>query len=144
MTRPQPPRLERVLETVLYYEDQDRAEHFYREVLNMKLLSREDGRHLFFRAGSSVFLLFDPKATIRGGRQIPHGAIGPGHTCFLVSTEEFTRWREHLKGNGVDILKDIDWPRSKDLPDEQASSFYFHDSEGNVLEIANKDFWPAS
>ena len=48
------PHLSRVLETVLYFTEQQRAAEFYQDVLGMKLLDREPGRSLFFRAGDSV------------------------------------------------------------------------------------------
>ena len=129
-----PPRLAGVLETVLYYTVQDRAERFYTEVLGMRLLSREPDRSLFFRAGSSVFLLFGAEATRQGGTLPPHGATGPVHTCFLAPEADYERWKEHLRSRGIEILQEVRWPRGL--------SFYFHDPEGNLLEIANADFWP--
>ena len=72
-----PPRVTGVLETVLYYTDQDRAERFYSDVLGFRLIDREEGRSLFYRAGDSVFLLFDAAETnLVGGRLPPHGARG--------------------------------------------------------------------
>ena len=40
------PRLTKILETVLYFADQDRTERFYVDVLGMRLLSREPGHSL--------------------------------------------------------------------------------------------------
>lgn len=128
------PVLVGVLETVLYFTDQDRAERFYREVMGMRLMDREPGRSLFFRAGSSVFLLFSAEESLRGRTLPPHGAQGSIHTCFLVDREEYDRWKRHLTTRSVPILQEAHWARGL--------SFYFHDSEGNLLEIADADIWP--
>ena len=127
------PGLQGVLETVLYYTDQDRAERFYTDVMGMRLLDREPDRSLFFRAGSSVFLLFRTEESQRGRTLPPHGATGPIHTCFLVHSSEYERWKAYLLKCGVPILQEVRWARGL--------SFYFHDSEGNLLEIANADIW---
>jgi catechol 2,3-dioxygenase-like lactoylglutathione lyase family enzyme len=128
------PRLSRVLETVLYFSDQERTERFYTEVLGMKLLDHEAGRSLFFRAGDSVFLMFDAEATAAGGKLPPHGARGSIHTCFEVPDEDYAGWKARLAGHGVEVLSEISRSRGK--------SFYFHDPDGNLLEIANADIWP--
>lgn len=128
------PQLDGVLETVLYFHDQDRAELFYGDVLGMRLLDREPGRSLFFRAGASVFLLFRAEESLRGGSLPPHGATGAVHTCFLARPEDYGRWKEYLPSRGVPILQEVCWGRG--------STFYFHDPEGNLLEIASTDIWP--
>ena len=54
---PMPP-IEHLVEAGIYAEDLEKAEVFYREVLGLDLLTKEPGRHVFFRAGSSVLLVF--------------------------------------------------------------------------------------
>lgn len=131
---PRPATLAGVLETVLYFEDQDRAERFYVEILGMKLLDRETGRSLFFRVGASVFLLFSAAESLRSKSLPPHGATGPIHTCLLAADGDYAGWKAFLSERGIPILKEVRWPGG--------TSFYFHDSEGNLLEIADADFWP--
>lgn len=130
----QRPRLSGVLETVLYFTDQQRAAEFYADVMGMKLLDREPGRSLFFRAGESVVLLFDAEETSKGGKLPPHGAKGSIHTCFRVPADEYEAWKEHLGSSGVRVFNEIEWLRGR--------SFYFRDPEGNLLEIADADIWP--
>lgn len=131
----EPPPFKGVLETVLYFTDAARTEEFYAGVLGMKLLAKDsEGRNLFFRAGESVFLLFDSAATERGGSLPPHGARGEMHTCFVVPEESYEPWKDHLRAQGVEILQEVTWPRGL--------SFYFRDPDGNLLEIANADIWP--
>lgn len=128
------PHLSGVLETVLYFTDQQRAADFYMDVLGMRLLDREPGRSLFFRAGNSVVLMFDAEETAKGGKLPPHGATGSVHTCFLVPADEYDRWKAHLGQFGVRVFNEIEWQRGR--------SFYFHDPDGNLLEIADADIWP--
>lgn len=123
-----------MLETVLYFTDQQRAEEFYAGTMGMRLLDREPGRSLFFRAGESVFLLFRADETLKPGKLPAHGAEGPVHTCFRVPAEHYAGWKAHIQRSGVPILGEIRWRRGL--------SFYFHDSEGNLLEIADGDIWP--
>lgn len=132
-----------VLETALYYRPEQEAETeaFYTETLGMRLIGKELGRNLFFRAGASLFLLFNAEETRKGGRLPPHGAGAEGHVCFQVPRDSYDAWKTHLEGRGVEILTEIDWPMGSD--ERKGSSFYFTDPSGNLLEIADTDFWPA-
>ncbi len=128
-----PPALTGVLETCLYFTDEQRTERFYAAILGMRLLDREPGRSLFFRAGRSVFLLFRASASLRGATLPPHGASGAVHTCFEVAPEQYEPWKEHLSSHGVAVVQEARW--------ERGLSFYFHDPDQNLLEIANIDIW---
>jgi catechol 2,3-dioxygenase-like lactoylglutathione lyase family enzyme len=98
------PGLQGVLETVLYYRNDEQTERFYTEILGMTPIGKEPGRHLFFRAGESVFLLFSADSTRKGSAgMLPHGAEGEGHTCFVVSEDEYEAWKKHLQKNDVEI-----------------------------------------
>ena len=82
-----------ILETVLYARDLDAAEAFYRDVLGLERITRVSNRHVFFRCGDQVLLIFNPEETRKppGCPQSlpvpPHGADGPGHVCFRASAE---------------------------------------------------------
>jgi catechol 2,3-dioxygenase-like lactoylglutathione lyase family enzyme len=129
------PPLTGVLETVLYSTDLTQAEHFYTQVLGFLQIGKAPGRHLFFRVGSSVFLVFDPRATnISEGPLPAHGADGGGHVCFLAGGDDYQRWKGHLASHGVAIIHESRWG-------DDGLSFYFRDPAGNLLEIANADFW---
>ena len=58
-----PEKLSKVLESSLYVSDLDAAEAFYAEVLGLTLHSKLEGRHVFFRCGNQMVLLFNPEAT---------------------------------------------------------------------------------
>ena len=128
------PRISAVLETVLYFSDQERTEAFYSETLGLRLLDREPGRSLFYRVGSGVLLLFLPSATRPGGTLPAHGATGPVHVCFRVPPEDYDAWKERIGQRGLELLREVDWPKGR--------SFYFHDPDRNLLEIADADIWP--
>ena len=130
----------RVLETSLYVDDLDAAELFYHEVLGLEVRGRQSGRHVFFRCGGGVLLVFAPEATagataVVDGTPIPlHGADGPGHVAFAVPEPELAGWKDRLTQRGVAIEAEVRWPRG-------GSSVYFRDPAGNSLELASPAIW---
>lgn len=50
----------KIKETCLYIRDLEQARKFYHETLELPLISYVKGKHIFFKAGSSVLLCFDP------------------------------------------------------------------------------------
>lgn len=133
-------RPEGVMESCLYAADLDAAERFYQEVLGLEQIARENGRHVFFRCGNGVVLLFNPghtqkERTYVGGALVPlHGATGPGHVAFRVAADALPRWRERLDATGVAVESEIRWPRG-------GTSIYFRDPAGNSLELITPDTW---
>ena len=130
---------EGILETVLYATDLEAAEHFYREKLGMEPFARVAKRHLFYRCGSQVLLIFNPDATALPQPADalpvpPHGAKGPGHLCFRASAADIQSWRERLEREGVAIEADFEWPGG-------GRSIYFRDPAGNCLEFAEPRIW---
>ena len=129
-----------VLETSIYVDDLDAAEGFYHDVLGLEVCGRVEGRHVFFRCGSGVLLLFNAEATGQqstevSGVAVPlHGAQGPGHVAFAVPYDELAQWRETLSNHGVAIEAEVTWPRG-------GRSLYFRDPAGNSLEFASPEIW---
>ena len=130
----QTPRITGILETVVYVTDIDRAEQFYREVMCLTQIGKQPGRHVFFRVGSGVLLLFLAERTRQTTSLPPHGADGEIHVCFTVSPAEYDIWKRRIQEHGLSILQETEWPAG--------SSFYFRDPDGNLLELANSDIWP--
>lgn len=132
---------EDILETALYCDDLKAAERFYRDVLGLKLVTKEPGRHVFFSCGRTMLLIFDPKVSARPpvmGARLPvppHGAKGPGHVCFRAYAHEIPQWINRLKAARVPIEADFQWPTG-------ARSIYFRDPAGNSLEFAEPRLWP--
>jgi catechol 2,3-dioxygenase-like lactoylglutathione lyase family enzyme len=128
-----------ILETVLYAKDLGAAEAFYREVLRLEPFARAPGRHLFYRCGDQVLLIFNPEATrvpsAPGALPVPpHGAVGPGHICFRATAAEVDGWATRLAAKDIAIEADFEWPGG-------GRSIYFRDPAGNCLEIAEPRIW---
>ncbi len=125
-------KVNRVLETALYAEDLEAAAKFYTQVLGLEVHEREAGRHLFFRCGDGMFLVFNPNQT-RIEKQ-PHGCTGVGHVAWAILESEIEPWRAWLKEMNVPILSEVDWPQG-------GHSIYFKDPAKNSLELATTKVW---
>jgi catechol 2,3-dioxygenase-like lactoylglutathione lyase family enzyme len=125
----------RVLETCVYTDDLDAAERFYATVLDLEVIARVAGRHVFFRCGHGVFLVFNPAQTSKPGAELPpHGPTGAMHTAFAVAASELPAWRAKLEECGVTIEAEISWPKG-------GRSLYFRDPAGNSIELATPSIW---
>ncbi|MDJ0992949.1 MAG: VOC family protein [Dinoroseobacter sp.] len=128
-----------VLEAAVYVEDLDAAESFYGGVLGLEKLLRVDGRHVFFRCGTTVLLCFVAAATKVGppANALPvptHGAKGEGHVCFSVNGENLDELVAMLTSHGIEIEADFRWPNG-------ARSVYVRDPDGNSVEFAEPKLW---
>ncbi len=128
-----------ILETVLYAKNLAATETFYRDVLGLEPFVNVAGRHLFYRCGDQVLLIFNPEATkvppASDALPVPpHGADGPGHVCFRASVAEIDAWVSRLRANGIAIEADFEWPGG-------GRSIYFRDPAGNCLEFAEPRIW---
>ncbi len=131
--------IEGVLEAALYAPDLDAAEHFYGTVLGLERIARHDNRHIFFRCGQTVVLIFNPAETVEpaptGALPVPaHGATGAGHLCFRVAGDALDAMAKRLQDAGITIETDFRWPGG-------ARSIYFRDPAGNSLECAEPKLW---
>ncbi|MET3613669.1 catechol 2,3-dioxygenase-like lactoylglutathione lyase family enzyme [Rhizobium aquaticum] len=132
-------RIEGILETALYAADLHAAADFYGRVLGLQEITHVEGRHIFFRCGQGVLLIFNPDATELPPHNLDmpvpqHGARGVGHVCFRVAGEEMDAMRARLEAEGVPIEADFRWPNG-------ARSLYFRDPAGNSLECAEAKLW---
>src|SRR4051812_42138419 len=127
--------IQSIVETSAYVDDLERAEGFYREVLGLEFLAREEGRHSFFRVGDrNVLLLFNAAVTVKGDRLPSHGATGSGHFAFGIAAESLGEWRERLEKHGVAVEQEVAWPRG-------GHSLYFRDPSGNSVELITPGLW---
>jgi catechol 2,3-dioxygenase-like lactoylglutathione lyase family enzyme len=130
-------RVREILETSLYADDLEATERFYSEVLGLETITRVPGRHVFFRCGDRVFLVFNAARTLEGGMLPPHGASGPGHVAFAVAEAELGEWRARLQEHGVEVETEFAWP-------DGGHSLYFRDPAGNSLELGTPAIWRIS
>lgn len=151
------PPLEGVHEASLYVQDLDAAERFWRE-LGLPCVGRAPGRHVFFRAGGDMLLVFHPHGTRKragsagdagdgGGARgasvpsgsgnvvPPHGAEGASHVALSVpDLAALEQWRTRLANAGIAIEAEITWPSG-------GRSIYFRDPAGNSLEFITRGSW---
>lgn len=133
------PSPEGILEAALYVGDLDAAEQFYGDILALELVQRVANRHVFFRVGGSVLLLFNADETAKppGNPNLPvppHGARGPGHVCMTLSRPQIEEMRKHLLEWNIPIDAEFDWPNG-------ARSLYVRDPAGNSVEFAEGHLW---
>ena len=135
-----PPPLLGTLESALYAEDLEAAARFWTEVIGLTEIGRLPGRHVFFRCGAQMLLIFRATATQvppRPDARLPvpaHGTTGPGHYCMGAAENTLDSWRKHLESHGIMIEADFIWPQG-------GRSIYFRDPAGNSIEIADPAIW---
>lgn len=123
-----------IKETCLYVQDLDRTEAFYHGKLNLKVIGRSEGRHIFFKAGSSVLLCFIAGATKQEETLPPHFGEGNMHIAFEVPVEKYEEIKADILSTGIEIEHEQQW--GKDY-----CSFYFRDPDGHSLEIVPEGMW---
>lgn len=126
-----------IKETCLYISDLDEAEAFYGGLLVFPVISKVDGRHIFFRCGSSVLLCFVPEVTKIETTLPPHFATGKQHLAFEVAKDDYAHTKERLIKKGIKIMHVQKWS-------EYLESFYFEDPFGHVLEVVPTGIWENS
>jgi catechol 2,3-dioxygenase-like lactoylglutathione lyase family enzyme len=134
-----PPRLDGILETVLYVEDLERAAAFYGTVLGLPVLHADSRMRAFDVAGRGTLLLFPRGGTLEpvatpGGTIPPHDGRGPLHVAFAIGAGALGPWRAHLALCGVALESTVAWPRG-------GTSLYFRDPDGHLLELATPGLW---
>jgi catechol 2,3-dioxygenase-like lactoylglutathione lyase family enzyme len=123
-----------IKETCLYVSNLDLAEDFYHDILEMPVISKVEGRHIFFRCGSSVLLCFLPEVTKEEKNLPRHYANGKQHIAFEVGRSDYLKAKSKILEKGIYITHEQEW-RNKQ------KSFYFEDPFGNVLEIVPVGIW---
>ncbi|MEX1268055.1 MAG: VOC family protein [Balneolaceae bacterium] len=136
-------KIDGILETCLYARDLEASEAFYRALPGLQFISKEKERHVFFRCGDSMLLIFNPAHTANNqtdmqGEKIPlHGATGEGHVAFAINPDELHLWKEYLIKQSIEIESEVTWPTG-------STSVYFRDPAGNSLELVSPDIWDVS
>jgi catechol 2,3-dioxygenase-like lactoylglutathione lyase family enzyme len=134
------PSIAGLLETSLYVDDLARVSAFYEEVLALpvmfesdRLIAHDAGRQgvlLLFRKGSTSADIATPRGTILG-----HEGAGRLHLAFAIQAAEYEAWKRRLAAYDVAVESEVGWSRG-------GRSLYFHDPDGNVVELATPGLWP--
>ena len=123
-----------IKETCIYFEDLHLAKKFYHDLLQLPILSHVEGRHIFFKAGTSVLLCFNPNDSRLKKSPPAHFSQGRYHFAFEVSREEYEQHKQEIINRGIPIIDTLVWKNNQE-------SFYFNDPAGNVLEIVPEGVW---
>ena len=123
-------RLKEIGHVLLRVLDLERSKKFYSEVLGFHVLEEDPehgGTFMALEGQSHAIDLFQVKDPEAAQQQTP-GVRGLGHIAFRVESEGALREANAtLREHGVEILRSIDHVSQK--------SVYFHDPDGNTLEI---------
>jgi len=118
----------KIKETCLYIHDLEKAKNFYHGLLELPIIGYVEGKHLFLRVGQSVLLLFNPEDSSQKVSPPSHFGGGKQHFAFEINSGKYADAKREVLDKGIEIIDEITWKSGK-------RSFYFHDPEGNVLEI---------
>lgn len=124
----------KIKETCLYIKDLNEAKDFYHGKLGLDIIHHEPGKHIFFRAGSSVLLCFNPDDSKTKSSPPPHYAEGNQHFAFEVAQKDYDTVKARVASLGIKIIDQLVWKGGQE-------SFYFNDPEGNVLEFVPIGVW---
>ena len=124
----------KIKETCIYVADLQRTRNFYEQKLGLQLINFSEGRHVFFRAGTSVLLCFLAEATKRSTDLPAHFASGQIHFAFETPSDQYEKWKQKILDEGIIIEHEAQW--KNDL-----RSFYFRDPDEHLLEIVEPGIW---
>lgn len=123
-----------IKETCLYFQDLEKAHEFYHGLLQLPVISFVKNKHIFFRAGTSVLLCFNPEDSKIKKSPPPHYAEGKPHFALEVKAEEYEETKASFQKLGIKISDVVVWKNSQE-------SFYFEDPAGNIGEVVPAGIW---
>lgn len=127
-------QISRIKETCIYVSELDQTERFYHGQLGLPVISKVQGRHIFFRAGESVLLCFIASQTEKESELPPHGAHGSIHFAFEVPKGAYAHTLQTIQQKEIAILHEHTWK-------DGLRSFYFSDPDGNLVEVIEEGLW---
>ncbi|WP_020526585.1 VOC family protein [Flexithrix dorotheae] len=123
-----------IKETCLYVNDLEITKAFYTEKLGLKMISFVPGRHVFFRAGTSVFLCFNSESTKNEKEIPPHFGSGNLHLAFECEKKDYEAYKAKVLDSGISIEHEHLWGNG-------TKSFYFRDPDHHCIEIVEPGLW---
>jgi catechol 2,3-dioxygenase-like lactoylglutathione lyase family enzyme len=127
-------RILQIKETCIYAADLEKMKDFYAGKLGLKVISHVPGKHIFFKAGTSVLLCFNPEDSRNKTSPPAHYASGKYHFAFEVQPRDYEWQKNEIIRHGILITDEVSWQSGQ-------KSFYFEDPAGNVLEIVPVGIW---
>lgn len=126
--------IRQIKETCIYTTDLNAAKKFYHDLLGLPVIGEAEGRHIFFRAGSSVLLCFNPDDSRLKKSPPAHFSEGKYHFAFEVAPDEYEKQKQEIIQKGIAVTDTLIWKNGQE-------SFYFNDPVGNVVEIVPEGIW---
>jgi catechol 2,3-dioxygenase-like lactoylglutathione lyase family enzyme len=109
----------------LYIKNFSACEHFYTELLGMKVVWRPDNDNLYLSSGNDNLALHRAPEHFTPAKDQRLDHIG----FFLAEREEVDRWHDYLVANNITIQA-----MPKDHRDG-TRSFYCLDPDGNTVQV---------
>lgn len=123
-----------IKETCIYCKDLEKAKEFYAGLLELPVVSYVPGKHIFFKAGNSMLLCFNPDDSRHKKNPPPHFGEGNIHFAFEVPADEYERVKKEITAKHIPITATL-------VRENGQESFYFEDPEKNVLEVVPAGIW---
>jgi catechol 2,3-dioxygenase-like lactoylglutathione lyase family enzyme len=127
-------KIKNIKENCIYVNNLERTLEFYRDKIGLELISHLKDRHVFFRAGDSVLLCFNPEATKQEKNLPPHFGEGKLHLAFEVDQADYQSAKSQIIKAGIEIEHEQSWKNN-------LKSFYFRDPDQHLIEIVMKGIW---
>jgi len=122
--------LKRIGHVLLRASDLERSRKFYTDILGFEVMEEDPdhgGLFMALKGHAHTLDLFPVQNPEAGPRPVP-GGVGVHHVAFQVENDEALRAAYFtLREHGVEITRAVDHVSQK--------SIYFHDPDGNLLEI---------
>ncbi len=119
-------RTQGILHVTIPVGDLGRSRAFYTEVLGLEFVAqapKDDPHFLFLKSGADYVVL---------GREMSRGRFSDIiHHAFMVDGDAFDATVAELKAKGVDVFREDE--RKEGV--FTGRSAYFHDPDGNALEV---------
>lgn len=127
-------QINQVKETCLYVQNLDRTQNFYQEIIGLECIGRVDGRHIFFRAGTSVLLCFIAEETLKGEKLPAHGGEGKLHIALEIASGAYQQCLQEIRLAGISVEHEQVWGNGR-------RSFYFRDPDDHLIELIEPGAW---
>ena len=104
----------KIKETCLYLNDLEKAKEFYHHLLGLEVIHYLPGKHLFFRAGTSVLLCFNPEESRKKESPPAHFGGGNQHFAFEIRLSEYAKTKKEIQEKGIEIIDELTWDSGKE------------------------------
>src|SRR5687767_15887849 len=101
---PDSSRITQIKETCIYSGELEKMREFYEAKLGLEVISVAPGKHIFFRAGTSVLLCFNPEDSRSKDSPPAHFAMGKYHFAFEVAPEDYQWKKDEMVRKGIRIV----------------------------------------